>query len=256
MYTNIVQGLSFKLGNIINKSANIVIYKGTYKGRECVIKQIPHNKFKYTEYYISNTNKFYNNLIDCLSKINSSSNTYLILPYYKNSDLMTNNIDNLPLKEDKVKNNILQMTKCIDNLNKRGFVHLDVKMENFVLDDSNGLVMIDFANVEPLKFGEIYPLHTKVGTEKYMSPEVSSGYYSKKSDIWSLGVSMYIMLTGRYLYENIDKYINVKNVDNYVIPKIEGLSIKGRDLLENMLKTNIIDRYNTDDILKSEWFDE
>ena len=55
----------------------------------------------------------------------------------------------------------------------------------------------------------LFSLNKNVGTNSYMSPEVSIGYYNEKSDIWSIGVVLYILLKKK-LYEYINKNLYKK----------------------------------------------
>lgn len=44
-------------------------------------------------------------------------------------------------------------------------------------------------------------MHTIAGTPYYISPEVLNGSYGKECDIWSLGVLLYVMITGKYPFD-------------------------------------------------------
>lgn len=87
------------------------------------------------------------------------------------------------------------MAKAIDYLHQKGIVHRDIKPENVLLDENFNVKLCDFGLSCQIDSNE---LRTSVcGTEEYMSPEVflRKGY-SKKVDIWCMGILFYEMLMG------------------------------------------------------------
>jgi calcium-dependent protein kinase len=83
---------------------------------------------------------------------------------------------------------------------ERRIVHRDLKPENLLLleapsNDSLKIKVIDFGTSILIEPGE--QLRTKLGTPYYIAPEVLSGKYDEKCDVWSLGVIMYVMLCGQ-----------------------------------------------------------
>lgn len=76
-------------------------------------------------------------------------------------------------------------------------MHRDLKPENFMTVDKNGyeIKMIDFGLAKNYKIN-LDVLTTKAGTPYYIAPEVLSGKYNHKCDIWSLGVIIYVFLCG------------------------------------------------------------
>ena len=87
----------------------------------------------------------------------------------------------------------------INHLHNIKIVHRDIKPENFLFDlpgKEGRIKLADFGLSN--RFGQSFDtLHSCVGTMYYIAPEVLTGSYDKKCDIWSLGVILYIMLSGK-----------------------------------------------------------
>ena len=90
--------------------------------------------------------------------------------------------------------------------------HLDIKPENYLIKNNN-YTLIDF-HVSKYHHNKYYYLSEceTVGTRSYLSPEVKKGYYSKASDIYSLGCMLYCIYT-RSNPSKIDKKIIDKKCD-------------------------------------------
>src|SRR5262245_55484929 len=99
---------------------------------------------------------------------------------------------------------ILQACEGIAEAHALGIIHRDIKPSNFFItqrpDGSMLLKILDFGiSKTPIGYGELTGTQTVIGTPSYMAPEqMKSGRSADpRSDIWSLGVVMYQLLTGR-----------------------------------------------------------
>ena len=88
-----------------------------------------------------------------------------------------------------------KLFRAINHCHASGVVHRDIKPENIMVDLDGELKFIDFGLSK--KFSDhSKSLKTVVGTPFYMAPEVIESKYNEKCDIWSLGVLMYVLLSG------------------------------------------------------------
>lgn len=90
-----------------------------------------------------------------------------------------------------------QIFSAINYCHKNNVCHRDIKPENFLLkfkDDPSSIKLIDFGLSRKLTEGEM--LSTPNGTPFYLAPEIIKGNYNHLCDNWSLGVVMYVMLSG------------------------------------------------------------
>jgi calcium-dependent protein kinase len=76
-------------------------------------------------------------------------------------------------------------------------VHRDLKPENVLIDKelNNTLKIIDFGT--SIEIQENETLTNTHGTSYYIAPEVLNKKYNKKCDVWSVGVILYILLSGK-----------------------------------------------------------
>jgi len=99
-----------------------------------------------------------------------------------------------------------QLTSAIAYCHEHGVIHRDIKPENLLLDSNFQLKVADFGlSSDKSKFQEY--LSTECGTKAYMAPEVlsKSRYIGEKSDCWSIGVVLFIMLSGNPPFQLADR---------------------------------------------------
>merc|ERR1719160_645836 len=93
-----------------------------------------------------------------------------------------------------------QMLLAVHYLHRHGIAHRDIKLENFVYDkpgsDLIKLIDFGFSRFCESSSPKLQRMRTSCGTLTYVAPEVLKKEYTIQCDMWSLGVTVYIMVSG------------------------------------------------------------
>jgi calcium-dependent protein kinase len=150
------------------------------------------------------------------------------------------------------------LLKAVLFLHLNGIIHRDLKPENIVFSEPG-----NYKSLKLIDFGLSIQQNAKkekrrVGTPYYMAPEMIDGNYVKASDIWSIGVIMYIMVTGKQPFYGRGKQEVLNKVKNgkYDIKSLyySKCSNSVKDLIRKMLVTDPRKRMTIEACLEHSWF--
>lgn len=134
-------------------------------------------------------------------------------------------------------------------------LHRDLKPENILIteeDDASRIKITDFGLAKFIKSGSISA--SSAGTPVYMAPEAWAGNFTEKSDIWSLGVVLYELLTGipPFLDDNLDGLRKKIEKSKFTAPSAlrQAIPQSIEDIVVSMLAVNPKSRPSADEILK------
>ncbi|HEX6817167.1 MAG TPA: protein kinase [Ktedonobacterales bacterium] len=128
----------------------------------------------------------------------NSGMLYLVMPYLSGGSLQQM-LKRTPLPVNDVVSYGTQMTDALEFAHERGVVHRDVKPANMLLHSDGRLMLADFGLAKifdgsPRSHRNGRP---DAGTPEYMAPEQIRGRSEPRSDLYGLGVVLYLLLTGR-----------------------------------------------------------
>jgi len=124
---------------------------------------------------------------------------YLVMPYMKQGTLLER-ISKGRLTEREAGSILAQVTSALQFAHDHGIVHRDIKPSNILLDSDNDhyVYLADFGLAKAMDKGsDLTQTGCLIGTPEYMAPELIDKPESVSSDIYSLGILLYHMLTGR-----------------------------------------------------------
>lgn len=130
--------------------------------------------------------------------------TYMVMRYVEGGTL--SNLMGQPMPAKQVVRLIGAVARALDYAHKQGIVHRDIKPSNILIDKNGEPLLTDFGIAKKLIEGsgatQLTGSGTVLGTPAYMSPEQAKGQpVDGRSDIYSLGVVLYELLTGQQPYQ-------------------------------------------------------
>ena len=253
--------LPFTTTALISKGAYGKVFRGIYKKKQtntlCAIKQIEESKFYKNEYrvaYLASKNNSFR-LCNLWDIYKYDSKYFLIYQKYNRGDLFDYCTKRIIPYYD-VKYLVRQILYCVKELHELGFVHLDLKLENFLISDNGKIILTDFGCCHKLHSNTnmIAPTKFRVGTYSYIAPELNLHYYSEKTDVWAIGVCIYVLLTKQPLYYNLIDFMK-QHTDNNDVFKIKTLHLLNdpdnlESLIIKMIEPIIKKRISIEDSIK------
>ena len=154
-----------------------------------------------------------------------------------------------------------QILSAVNYCHKSKIIHRDLKPENILIYQRNKK---GFNSIKIIDFGTAILFNKKdknlAGSIYYLAPEIISKNrkYTEKCDIWSCGIIMYILLTGKPPFNgDSDEEILKKILQNHLdLEKYPWsvISLKAKDLIKKLLETDTKKRITAEEALNHEWF--
>lgn len=127
---------------------------------------------------------------------------YIVMEYVEGITLKEYILKNAPLAWKEALNFATQIGSALEHAHKKHIVHRDIKPHNIIVAKDGVLKVTDFGIARAATSSTVTLGGSTIGSVHYFSPEQArGGYTDEKSDIYSLGIVMYEMLTGRIPFD-------------------------------------------------------
>ncbi|CAD6997033.1 ovarian-specific serine/threonine-protein kinase Lok [Ceratitis capitata] len=187
---------------------------------------------------------------------------YMVLEFMKGGDLLNRIVTNKYLTEPISKLYFYQMCHAVKYLHDKGISHRDLKPDNVLLESANEETLLKVSDFGLSKFVQNDSvMKTLCGTPLYVAPEVlqtgGRGAYTKKVDIWSLGVVLFTCLSGTLPFSDDFGTPATEQIKQgkfrFSHPIWRKVSQRATTLIKEMLIVDPKKRPTIDDVLKSSW---
>ncbi|KAJ3309532.1 ER degradation-enhancing alpha-mannosidase-like protein 2 [Boothiomyces sp. JEL0838] len=193
------------------------------------------------------------NIIKTFKVVESKEKLYIIMAHAYNGDLASHIAKHGFLTETESRRLFRQITCAVDFIHSSKVVHRDLKMENILLDQQKNALITDFGLGRSFQSNDL--MRTNCGTLSYSAPEMISGrpYAAIKTDIWSMGVILYAMVTGKLPFESDTVKTVYKKIANaeYNVPSTISWELQA--LIKMLLIKDPEKRYDLDMIREDRW---
>ncbi len=185
----------------------------------------------------------------------------IITEYCQEGELFDEIKANAPYNEVMAAWYMSQILSAVCYCHNMNILHRDLKPENILIVKrlKNGfhpIKIIDFGTAKV--FEKEKSEHLLIGSAYYIAPEVLSRNYTELCDLWSCGVIMYILLTGRPPFNGINEEEIMKKIKEgeYDMSRYPWgvISDDAKDLIKGLLQLDPKKRYTAKEALEHKWF--
>ncbi|XP_072435441.1 myosin light chain kinase, smooth muscle-like [Chiloscyllium punctatum] len=198
-------------------------------------------------------------LVQCVDAFESKSDIVMVLEIVSGGELFERIIDeDFELTERECIKYMLQINEGVQFIHKQGIVHLDLKPENIMCVNKTGarIKLIDFGLARRLESAT--SLKVLFGTPEFVAPEVINyepiGY---ATDMWSIGVICYILVSGLSPFMGDNDNETLANVTSatwdFDDDAFDEISDDAKDFINHLLKKDMKHRMNCDQCLEHKW---
>jgi calcium-dependent protein kinase len=199
------------------------------------------------------------NVVQIYEFYEDNTNLYLVTEYIEGGPLHELIREMKKLPEEVACNIVRQLLSAIKYCHEKKIVHRDLKLENVLLDAKSVS-----ANVKVIDFGLSTLMTTNqrltacMGSSFYMAPEVINGDYDEKCDIWSCGVILYSVLSGKLPFTGLNSFeVYHKAMQGnppFAVADWRGISSEAVSLINKMVCVDPRHRITAAAALEEKWF--
>jgi serine/threonine-protein kinase len=182
-------------------------------------------------------------IVEAIEFVRDAPMPALVMECFTSENLKALLLRSQDFLRERARHIILQTCEALAYLHEQGLVHRDMKPENVLVNDKGLTKIIDFALSEPIGKRRWFSRRRIAGTRPYIAPEtIRREPPDERTDVYSLGVTIYEMLTGRppFTSEDRDELLrkHLTQQPTYMRMARREISAKMDDLVLQMLAKN------------------
>lgn len=185
--------------------ANVYLAEDIILQRKVAVKVLrldlqkqPQTEARFQREALATSELSHPNIVSVLDVGNDKGLPYMVMEYVDGPDLKEYIQQNYPLKLTEVIRIIDQILSAVALAHKHNVIHRDLKPQNILMDRRGNVKIADFGIAVALNQSSITQTNSIMGSVHYMSPEQTrGGLVTKQSDIYSLGIILYELITGQ-----------------------------------------------------------
>ncbi|CAG0885018.1 unnamed protein product [Darwinula stevensoni] len=269
----ILAGRGYKIGSLLGKgafgevrTASYRRYDGRVEKLACKVIDVKKLKEDFMEKFFPRELEIvrwidHPHVVVTHSILSRRSKVYVFMEYASNGTLLAyvKKTSNIP--ERRVQRWFRQLASGVHYLHGHGWAHRDLKCENVLLTESNDVKIADFGFARPVRSytGKKEKSATYCGSRAYCAPEILRGrpYDPLVSDVWSLGVILYVMMCQLMPFRNKNpkKLLREQESRTWKFPDrvLAAFSQPARALVLSILEPVPAKRMKLNAIVDQEW---
>ena len=256
------QILSYKIESVLGEGGMGTVYLGvhTQLGRKVAVKMLHPNlsknaslreRFKNEASALAHLHQ--PNIVTLFDYYESEEGLFLVMEYVDGMEL-ADHINNVsgPIDEKSAIHYFSQILEAFSYAHNKKVVHRDIKPSNILITKENDIKIMDFGIAKIMDSQKsLTKTGTQMGTVFYMSPEQVNGQkIDHRSDIYSLGVTLFQMITGQCPYNNDTTEFQIySHIINDPLPDLKsfypGASEHLAQLIAKATQKNVEDRFQS-----------
>ncbi|CAK9163155.1 unnamed protein product [Ilex paraguariensis] len=248
----------YDLGAVIGqgKFGSVVLCRSKASGEECACKMLQKGEeIVHREVEIMQHLSGHPGIVTLKGVYEDADSFHLVMELCSGGRLLDHMAREGRYSEQRAANLLKELMLVISYCHQMGVVHRDIKPENVLLTTSGQIKLADFGLAVRITDGQ--SLTGIVGSPAYIAPEVLTGDYSEKVDIWSAGILLYGLLVGVLPFhgdsvETVFDAIKKGSLD-FSGREWESVSQSACDLIARMLARDVSVRFSADEVLRHPW---
>lgn len=214
------------------------------------------------EYIILEHLKGNDNIVNMEAAIEGRYHVYFIMDHCSGGDILESIIEHFDTKgvytEMDAARIMKDMLTAVKVCHDHGVVHRDIKPENFLWQGKGADAILKLTDFGLSQIMDGTPMKSSCGTPNYMPPEMwMNEEYTENVDVWSLGVSLALMVTGVFPFDGDDEQTLAQEIVykelNWQQTPYVILSEACSDLLQKMLQKDPEKRISVKECLEHPW---